>query len=122
MRSFLLCTALSLGFLSAAQAGEKTVPRYVEFRDGSLLRLQVVDEPCTITVIRNTGSVEPLTVNLASLGTVTLTTEHDFAEKKALLSAVQQLGSDKFRVREQAFTALAKMGPRIRPDLEACQQ
>jgi hypothetical protein len=108
--------------LAPAAAQEKTVPRFFEFRDGSVLRLDVVDESRQVTVIRGTGSIEPVTVPLSRLGTVTLTPDHDFAKKRALLSAVQQLGASSFRRREQAQGTLRKMGPAIRPDLEACLQ
>jgi hypothetical protein len=121
MRSFLPGIILCL-LAAPALAQEKTVPRFFELRDGSFVRLPVVDEPCPITVIRSTGRIEKMTVPLSRLSTVILTAEEDFARKQALLSAVQQLSADDFGKREQAQAALRKMGPGIRPDLEACLQ
>jgi hypothetical protein len=116
----LLPCALILSMASSAAAGEKVVPRYFEFRDGSVLRLAVVDEPREVAVVRGTGRIESLNVPLSHFTRVTFTAEPDFTRKRALLSAVQQLGADDFRLREQAHAALVKMGAAIRPDLEAC--
>jgi hypothetical protein len=121
MRPLLSCAALCLLAVPAA-AQQKTVPRYFEFRDGSILRLEVVDEPRTLTVVRGSGRIESLTVPLSRLGTVMLTPEQDFARKKAVLSAVRQLGADDFRRREQAYARLHKLGAAVRPDLETCLQ
>jgi hypothetical protein len=121
MRRFLPSALLCL-LASPALAQDKTVPRFFELRDGTFLRLQVVDEPCPITVVRSTGRIEKMTVPLSKLSTVILTPEEDFARKQALLSAVQQLSADDFGLREKAQAALRKMGPAIRADLEACLQ
>jgi hypothetical protein len=121
MRALLPLALLCFQPVSLA-AQEKTVPRYFELRDGSIIRLQVVDEPCAVTVVRGTGRIERLTVPLSRLLSVTLTPEEDFSRKEALLSAVQQLGADDFRQREQAQLTLRKLGAAIRDDLEACLQ
>src|SRR5438105_3212529 len=119
--SFLLCAALLL-CCARAGAADKTFPRYLEFRDGSVMRLQVVEEPCPVTLIRSTGRIEQMTVPLSTLGEVTLTAEEGFARKRSLLAAVQQLGSESFRQREEAQKTLLKMGVDARPDLLACLQ
>src|SRR5713101_5355761 len=120
MRSLLLGAALVLGLAHFSLAGETTVSRYLEFRDGSVLKLPVVDEEWNITILRRNGGSGETKVKLSDLHSLTLTPEPGFAKKRALLAAVQQLGSDEFREREQATTALLKMGPVIRADLETC--
>jgi hypothetical protein len=121
MRPVLACALLCLS-AAAVVAQERTVPRYFEFRDGSVLRLAVVDEPRTLTVIRGDGRVEAVTVPLSRLTDLTLTPDQDFAKKRAVLSAVRQLGAGDFHKREAAYARLRKLGAAARPDLEACLQ
>jgi hypothetical protein len=119
MRALLSCALLCL-FAAATAAQQKTVPRYFEFRDGSVLRLEVVDRPITLTVIRDNGHIEPLTTPLSRFRSLFLTPEQDFTKKKAILAAVRQLSADDFGRRERAFAFLRKLGPGARADLEAC--
>lgn len=116
----LACAILSLLAVSATFAGEVTVPRFLEFRDGSLLRLDVLDEFWPVTLVRSTGRIENTTIRSASLQTLQLTREEDFAHKRSLLALVQQLGSSSFRDREKAWATLRARGTAIRADLEGC--
>ncbi len=116
----LLAAASVLLVIPAIKAGDKTVPRYIEFRDGSVLQMAVVDEDWPITIIRPNGAVEKKKVPLSSFPHFILTPEKGFAKKQALLTAVRKLGSEDFYDREIAFTELRKLGPEIRPDLETC--
>src|SRR5262249_43023786 len=120
MRRFLLCVAVAVCPGPSLRAGETTVPRYLEFRDGTILRLAVVDEDFKVTLLRADGRLETTTLRLSDLQRLTLAKTEDFAAKRALLTAVQNLGSDDFRTREQARAALLKLGPDIRPELETC--
>jgi len=120
MRRLLWWTLLALGFSSAARADEATVPRYLEFRDGSILRLPVLDETWKISVVRPNGHVDDLTLRLSSLQSLTLSLEEGFERKRAMLSAVRQLASNTFEERERAQKLLEKMGAAIRNDLLAC--
>lgn len=103
----------------AQQAEPATVERYIEFRDGSVLRLPVVDEDLTVQVVRPQGRIEALTVRRSALERITFTPERVFEKKKALLVTVAKLGSDDFTEREKAHTDLVKMGASIRHELEA---
>ncbi len=114
------CFSVLLYLAGVAQAQDKTVPRYVEFRDGSLIRLQVVEEPWKFTVVQGSGAIETTTVFPSAVKSLSLTEDEDFAKKRRLLSAVQKLGSEDFPEREKAWEELRKMGPEIRPDLQAC--
>jgi hypothetical protein len=114
--------ALLLLQAGMARAQDKTVPRFVEFRDGSILRLQVVEEPWKLTVVLGTGKIETMAVKPSAVNSLALTEDEDFAKKRKLLAAVQQLGSSSFPAREQAWQTLFRMGPVIRPDLQACLQ
>jgi hypothetical protein len=105
---------------AAVFADVPTVQRYVEFRDGSILHLPVLDETLKITVVRPNGRIENTAVKVSGVQDLTLTTEEGFARKRLMLSAVRQLASDSFRQREQAQLDLVKMGPAIRQDLLAC--
>jgi hypothetical protein len=119
MRASLTCALLCLVSVPAS-AQEKTVLRYFEFRDGSILRLPVVDQPITLTVIRDNGRTETQTLLLSQFRSLLLTPEEDFAKKKKVLAAVRQLGADDFGQREQAFAFLRQLGPGAQADLEAC--
>ena len=119
MRRHELAAAVVWALLTGALAAqETTVERFVEFRDGSLLRLSVVDEAWKVTVLLPEGKFETRTVRLSAIQHLTLTAERVFDKKRPLLLAIQQLGSDDFGEREQAQADLAHMGGDIRPDLE----
>jgi hypothetical protein len=120
MRPFLLLVAAAVCLSQPLLAGDATVLRYLEFRDGTILRLAVVDEDCQVTLLQADGRLEATTVRLSALQRLTLTKSEDFEQKRALLTTVQRLGSDNFREREQARAALLKFGPAIRPELETC--
>src|SRR6266446_1188147 len=111
---------LWLGSSAATAADGPTVPRYLEFRDGSILRLPVLDESRKVKVVRPNGRIETIALPLSSLQSLTLTSEEGFARKQVMLSAVRQLASDTFAEREQAQERLAKMGAAIRQDLQTC--
>jgi hypothetical protein len=118
MRNFLAAAIL---FTPAALiAGEKTVPRYIEFRDGSILRMNVVDEDWPITIIRENGAVKHTKVKLSAIESFTLTAEKGFADKLEMLSNVRKLGSEDFWDREKAMAKLLKSERNIRADLETC--
>lgn len=118
MRGYVIGALIWTGLAGAALAGDAVVPRYVEFRDGSVLRLPIVDEEWKMTVLRRDGTIEPISVRLSTIQRLVLTPERWFEQKRLLLSRVQQLGADDFDVREQAQAALLKAGGGIRPDLE----
>jgi hypothetical protein len=99
-------------------AGEATVMRFVELRDGSVLRLPIVDEERKVSVLLANGTVQERTIRLSALQRLTLTPERVFPRKRAVLALVQKMGSDEFTDREQAHEQLQKMGPAIRSDLE----
>ncbi len=100
-------------------AQENTVLRYVEFRNGSLLRLPVVNEQWSVSWVRSDGQIETRTVRPSQIRNMTLSDEEDTDQKLQILSAVQQLGSEEFLERETAWKTLKKMGSAIRPELEA---
>jgi hypothetical protein len=120
MRQVLGGLFLWLGICATARADETTVQRYLEFRDGSILRMPVVDETRKVTVVRPNGRIETTPLRLSSLQNLTLTSEEGFARKQVMLSAVRQLASNTFEEREDAQARLVKMGPAIRQDLQAC--
>ena len=115
---FVGLTCLVLVPLVPAQ--DKTVDRFVEFRDGSIVRLPVVDREWQVTLVQAAGKLAKKTVRPSQVASVTLTDEQNFEKKLAMFVAVQKLGSNEFVEREQAWETLVKMGPGIRPDLEAC--
>jgi hypothetical protein len=101
---------------------EPTIERYVEFRDGSVLRLGVVNEELKVSVLRANGQVEERTVRWADVRRLQLTAERIFPRKRVILALVQKLGADEFAAREQAQADLIRMGATIRPDLERAQE
>ena len=103
---------------TTGRAAETTVPRYVEFRDGSVLRLPVVDEERQITVLRPEGRLETLRVRLSEVQRLTLMPQRLFEKKRKLLGLVERLGDDEFSERERAEAELRKQGRDIRADLE----
>jgi hypothetical protein len=107
-----LCPATTL------LAADNTVQRYVELRDGSVLRLQVVDESWKVAVVRAEGKIMEANVRLAEIEQMTFTPERVFEKKKAMLETMLKLGSEEFDEREKAQEELIKMGSAIRPDLE----
>lgn len=94
--------------------------RHVLFRDGSILRLPVLDEKLKITLLRAEGGLAEMEMPLSALKALTLTQDDGFAKKRALLAAVRQLGSEDFNEREKAFNELLKLGAEHRSDLETC--
>src|SRR5690242_7986308 len=110
MRRHLFWTVISVCFTGAAAAGQTTVPRYVGFRDGSVLRLPVVDEERKVTLLQSDGRLETSTVRLSSLQRLQLAPERVFDKKRKILAAVDRLGSDEFSEREQAEDELRRMG------------
>src|SRR5262245_44743046 len=119
MRVRLVWSILVLCWAGAATArAQNTVDRYVEFRDGSVLKLPVVDEKWTVSGLGAEGQIEKLDLKLSELEHLTLTADSEFQKKGDLLKAIQNLGSDDFQQREKAHADLIKMGPAFRPDLE----
>ncbi len=112
--------AFALCFGVPATADETTVDRYFLFRDGSALKLKLVDEQIPLTIVKRNGRIETKSFYLSKFHSVTLTSEEGFERKKKLLTSVQQLGSPLFQLREKAQAVLIKMGAGIRADLEAC--
>jgi hypothetical protein len=94
--------------------------RFVEFRDGTMLRLPVVEQPWKVTLISSNGQIKTTTLLPSQVQNLALTSGHEFEKKRQLLSYVMQLGSDDFPEREDAWHKLIKMGPSICPDLKAC--
>src|SRR5688572_15946980 len=80
--------------------------RFVEFRDGSVMRLALADEPWQITVIRANGQLQQRAVPLTQLDNLIFTPDKGFAKKQAMLAAVRRLASDDFNDREQAQSEL----------------
>jgi hypothetical protein len=120
MQRLLWCAIVGLGLAAPAGAGDKTVPRYLEFRDGSVLRLSVLDETWKVTVVGANGQVQTLPLQVSSLQGLTLSPEERFDRKREMLSAVRQLASNQFEERERAQNFLIKIGAAIRSDLMAC--
>src|SRR5262245_24819538 len=110
---------VSLAWSDAPDAGPATVERYIEFRDGSLLRLPVLDEEINLSVVRPEGRIGNVTVRWSGLQRLTFTPERVFEKKRELLATVGKMGDDDFQVRERAQADLIKMGPTIRGELEA---
>lgn len=104
--------------LSSACLGQDS--RFVEFRDGSVMRLPVVDEPWQITVIRSNGQLQQKATPLGQIDNLIFTREKGFAKKQAMLAAVRRLGADDFQERERAQDELLKLGVDVRADLENC--
>lgn len=119
MRS-LVCVICVLAFAFPSSGQDNPLLRFIEFRDGSVLRLPIADEAWQITVIRSDGQVEQVTAQLGQIDNLVFTREKGFAKKQALLSAVRRLGADDFQEREQAQGELLKLGSDIRADLENC--
>lgn len=113
----LLATILTAGFCSPISA-QPAMERYFQFRDGSLLRLLLVDDTGEVRVVRPEGRVERVKVRWSELRRLTLTHEPVFEQKRSLLATVQRLGADEFAEREQAETQILQMGPKVRADLE----
>jgi len=108
---------LSLAFFptTVLSAAETTTPRFVEFRDGTVLRVPVVDETWKVPVLKNEGKIEETTVRLSDLQGMTFSAEQGLEKKKGMLATVFKLGSDDFDEREKAQEQLIKMGAAIRP-------
>lgn len=118
MRRHLFWAVILVGFSGVATAAETTVPRYVGFRDGTVLRLPVVDEDRQVTFLRDDGRLETSTLRLSSLQRLQLAPQRVFDKKRKILAAVDRLGSDEFSEREQAEDELSRMGADIRADLD----
>ncbi|MGF1579966.1 MAG: hypothetical protein ACFCD0_11445 [Gemmataceae bacterium] len=100
----------------------KTVSRFVEFRDGSMLRLSVVNEKWPIKQLTERGEVKSSSLQASQVKTLILTQDESFERKRKILTAVHLLGSELFGEREDAWKTLLKMGKAVRPDLKACLQ
>lgn len=112
-----------LTFLVCALPGlsqDAGVSRVITFRDGSMLRLPIVDESIKVSLVRPEGGIVTRDIRVSNLKSLTLTVEDGFIKNRALLSAVRQLGSEDFAERERAFSELQKLGPDSRADLETC--
>lgn len=118
MQRRMMLAVFCLCLSTAVRAAETTVVRYVEFRDGSVLRLPVVDEERQITVLRPEGRLETLRVRVSELQRLTLMPQRLFDKKRKLLALVEQLGDDEFSERERAEAELVKQGASVRADLE----
>lgn len=118
MRQLLLAALVLAGLGGTARADETTLPRFLELRDGSVLKLLVVDEEWKVSVVRADGKIEATTIRLSALDRLVLMPEPVFEKKRALLDIIKQLGADKFQEREAAQERLVRMGATIRPDLE----
>src|SRR5438270_725111 len=92
------CLSILIGLTGQAAAQVPTASRYVEFRDGSVIRLQLVDEPLKFLVVRPTGRVETLPVLPSAIKSLVLAEDGDFGKRRQLLSAVQQLAAESFAV------------------------
>src|SRR5262249_9490801 len=119
MRPHVLLAAVLLALAGPARAAETTVERYLELRDGSVLKLPVVDEAWKVQLLRADGRIEEAAVRLSELQRLSLAPDRVFEKKRAVLALVQKLGADEFSERETAHQDLLQMGPKIRPDLEA---
>src|SRR5438874_13103608 len=120
MRAVLI--ALAVLSTSMLRAAEPTVQRYVEFRDGTVLHVAVVDDTWKVPVIKAEGKIGESTVRLADFEALYFTAEPVFEKKKALLTTIAKLGSEDFDEREKAQQELVKMGPAIRRDLELLKE
>lgn len=118
MRRWLCGAAILVCLGGGVRADETLVTRFIEFRDGSFLRLPVVDEEWKVTVVRTDGKTEPIVVRLSTLERLTLLPEPAFERKRVLLEVVKRLGADRYLEREQAQEKLVQMGAAIRADLE----
>jgi hypothetical protein len=119
MRFRLLQSLLILSLAAGAvRAQDGEVSRYVEFRDGSVLKLPVVDQEWKVFVLSSEGQIEEQKIRLSTLDQLTLTPEGDLQKKNNLLKAIRQLGDEDFQQREKAHAELLKLGPAVRPDLE----
>ena len=57
------------------------VERYLLLRDGSILRLPVVDEAWKVPVVRQDGQIDQMTIRLSELQRITFTREPLFEKK-----------------------------------------
>ena len=118
MRRFVFALLL-LNLPSFLWAQPKTVDRFVELRDGSLLKLKLTDEPWTVTFINEDGELATKTMPLSQIERVHFSVERTFDKKRSLLELVQLLGSEEYATRELALKKLIEMGNAIRGDLES---
>lgn len=102
------------------RAQDTTVLRYLQMRDGSTLRLPVLDESWTIFTTSADGTTQTRSLRPSQIQRLQLSGSEDFAHRKQLLTAVAQLGAADFRQRERAWLLLRHLGPASRADLEAC--
>ena len=109
-----------LGCTLPGLAQDAGVLRVITFRDGSMLRLPVVDETIKVSLVRPEGGITTRDIRVSSLKSLTLTAKDGFVKNRALLSSVRQLGSEDFAERERAFVDLQKLGADSRADLEMC--
>lgn len=112
---------LSLAFFCPdGKAQDKLIRRFVEFRDGSIISLPLVDQPWAISRVNDKGGIEKSFLKPSEISSVTLSAGSGFEKKQRLLADVQRLGAENFQVRETAWQSIVKLGPSIRKDLESC--
>jgi hypothetical protein len=102
---------------TVVSAADVTTPRYVEFRDGTILHVPLVDDTWKVAVLKTEGKLGEASVRLADLEGVSFTAERSFEKKKAMLAEILKLGAEDFDDREKAQAELLKMGNAIRPDI-----
>ncbi len=102
------------------EAQPKTISRYITFRDGSVMRFDVVNTPTDVKLIRKNGITKTTKLPLSKIRSLKLTTDKSFAEKARLLALVKQLGSEIFDDRQHAHAELVKLGEKSRFDLQLC--
>src|SRR4051812_15502155 len=102
MRKHGLWAAVGVWLTGPAPAAATPVERWLGLREVSILKLPALDEPWKVNVLRADGKIAETTFRLSELNHLSLTPERLFEKKRAILSAVQQLGSDDFAEREGA--------------------
>ena len=119
MRARALLVLAAFNLVGPAFTVEPSPERFFQLRDGSLLRLPLVNESRHVHVVRPEGRIEDITVRLREVSRLSLAPERSFDRIQALLATIRRLGADEFAEREQAQAELAQLGPGIRFDLES---
>src|SRR5690348_592697 len=99
MRTHALWAAVVVCLTGSARAAD-TVDRWLELRDGSILKLPILDERWKVNILQADGRIAETSIRLADLTHLSFTPERLFEKKRAILTAVQKLGSDDFAERE----------------------